>query len=330
MGKNNKKINFKVLPPESVFESHKKETIFNLYRRSFANKLNIKKLFHQILWVFRGIQVIALVGKSGTGKSFRAKLIAYKYNIDVIIDDGLVIKGEKIIAGRSAKKEESSVEAIKTALFLDDNHLDEVLKTLENENFKRVLILATSEKMAKKIAERLGLPLPKKIIKIEEIASEEEIREAKKSRELEGKHVIPVPAVEVRTNYPQIFFQSIKILLENKIFKKKRFDIYEKSIVRPNFNKKGKITISDRAVSQMVYQCVKEFDNRLSVERVIVERHKGGYRLILMLKVPYGIRVAGTMQELQNYIMENMDKFAGVNIKEVNIGISGFEMDENK
>ena len=53
----------------------------------------------------RGVTVFALVGRSGTGKSFRAKLVAQKFGIDLIIDDGLLIRDQKIIAGRSAKRE---------------------------------------------------------------------------------------------------------------------------------------------------------------------------------------------------------------------------------
>ena len=43
-----------------------------------------------------GIKVFALVGRSGTGKSHHSKLLAQKYHIDLIIDDGLLIKGDKI------------------------------------------------------------------------------------------------------------------------------------------------------------------------------------------------------------------------------------------
>jgi len=324
---NKNKLNIKVLPSDSIFEleKQKKESFFSLYRKSLTPQIDLKKVFHHFLWLFRGVQVFALVGKSGTGKSFRAKLVAQKYNVDLIIDDGLVIKGQKIIAGKSAKKENSKVAAIRTALFLEPQHLDEVLKTLEKEKFKRVLIIATSEKMAKKIAERLGFPLPKKIIKIEDIASLEEIKEARKSREEEGKHVIPVPAVEVKSNYPNIFFQSIKLLLEKKVFKKKNQRVFEKSIVRPVFSGKGKIEISDKAVSQMIYQCIKEYDDRLEVERITLEKYRYGYKLMVVLSVPYGIKVAGSMQELQEYIIGSMDKFAGINIEEVNIIVGSFK-----
>ena len=52
----------------------------------------------------RGITVYALVGKSGTGKSFRARLLAEKLDVTYIIDDGLLIHKENIVAGRSAKQ----------------------------------------------------------------------------------------------------------------------------------------------------------------------------------------------------------------------------------
>ena len=51
------------------------------------------------------MKVVAFVGPSGTGKSHRAIGIAHKNNCDAIIDDGLLIKGTKILAGTSAKNE---------------------------------------------------------------------------------------------------------------------------------------------------------------------------------------------------------------------------------
>ena len=58
-----------------------------------------------LIWRVKKIQVYALVGKAGTGKSFRAQLIADKYKIELLIDDGILIKESRIISGRSAKRE---------------------------------------------------------------------------------------------------------------------------------------------------------------------------------------------------------------------------------
>ena len=158
----------------------------------------IRKLF--------GIKVYALVGRSGTGKSFRARLIAGKYGIDLIIDDGLLIKGDNIIAGKSAKSEKVYLTAIKTALFDSVEHRTEVRNKLNEEKFTKILLIGTSEAMVQRIAKRLHLPKPGKVIQIEDIAPEEDIDKALKERAT-GKHVIPIPQVEVEKtmaiSYPE-------------------------------------------------------------------------------------------------------------------------------
>lgn len=63
------------------------------------------------------MKVVAFVGPSGTGKSHRAIGIAHKNNCDAIIDDGLLIKGTKILAGTSAKNETNRIQAVKRAIF---------------------------------------------------------------------------------------------------------------------------------------------------------------------------------------------------------------------
>ena len=53
------------------------------------------------------MEVIAFVGPSGSGKSHRAIGVAHQYHCDAIIDDGLLIKGSKILGGTSAKSEQN-------------------------------------------------------------------------------------------------------------------------------------------------------------------------------------------------------------------------------
>ncbi len=50
------------------------------------------------------IKVYAFIGPSGTGKSYRAQMVASENNIAYIIDDGLLINENDVIAGTSAKK----------------------------------------------------------------------------------------------------------------------------------------------------------------------------------------------------------------------------------
>ena len=64
----------------------------------------VYQFFSRVKGRLQGIQVFALVGKSGTGKSFRAKLLAEKLGVPYIIDDGLLIHDTTILAGKSAKQ----------------------------------------------------------------------------------------------------------------------------------------------------------------------------------------------------------------------------------
>jgi adenylate kinase family enzyme/uncharacterized alkaline shock family protein YloU len=278
-----------------------------------------------IVWMFKGISTFALVGDSGTGKSFRAKLLAQKYNIDVIIDDGLLIKEEKILAGHSAKREKTYMGAIRAALFDDKSHRDDVAKVLQKLKVKKILILGTSEKMAQKIAVRLQLPPPPQnnIIHIEEIASQEEIDKAIRSRRVEGKHVIPVPAVEIKRNYPMIFFDAIRIFhkKKNAASADAAEKLYEKSVVRPEFSKKGRISISEAALTQMVMHCVMEYDKAVRVKKLGIKTDRHGYRLIITVDVPFGTQLIGEIHNLQEYIIDNIEKYTGILIEEVNIVI---------
>ena len=279
------------------------------------------KLLRHLNWLLKGVKTYALVGKSGTGKSFRAKLVAKKYGIELIIDDGLLIRDQKIIAGKSAKKAKSYLGAIKTAVFDDKKHKTSVIKALEKEKFKRILILGTSEKMIRKISSQLHLPSPSKILNIEKIASKEEIAIAIKSRKLEGKHVIPVPAIEIHRTYPRFVYDSISVFVKKNILFQRKNEVFEKAIVRPEFAEKGKIRISESAISQMVTHCIDEFDDTISVKKIQVKNDPRGYRLKISIHIPLGVQMSGSIHNLQEYIMESIERYAGVTINRVSITI---------
>lgn len=279
------------------------------------------KLANDIIAFFKGISIFALVGESGTGKSFRAKLLAQKYGISAIIDDGLLIQEDKILAGHSAKREKTFLAAVRVAVFHDKRYRDEVARALKKNNIKRIIILGTSDRMVNKIAMRLQLPKPSKIIRIEDIATQEEIDFAIRSRKIEGKHVIPVPSLEIKRNYPHIFYDSIRVKLtrKEKPISANNTKIYEKSVVRPEFSKRGRVSISEAALSQMVMHCVREFDPQIIIKKLTIKTDAHGYRLIITTDVPFGTQLAGKIHSLQKYIIENIERFTGILIEEVSI-----------
>lgn len=279
----------------------------------------MRLFFRNIRWLFRGVKVFALIGKSGTGKSFRAKLVAEKYGIPLIVDDGLIIKGKNILAGESAKKENTYLGAVKTALFQKDSHRRSAVEALRAEKFNKILILATSKKMAEKIAKRLELPPVSRFIMIEDVASQEEIETAMHYRKTHGKHVIPVPSLEIKRTYPQILSDSVKLFFKKGfgLFKKEK--VIEKSVVRPEFAEKGSVTISESAVTELILHCLAEYDEELALSRANIVVENGAYRITLFLEVPFGKELASTLHELQQFIIEKLERFTGIIVEELHI-----------
>ena len=223
--------------------------------------------------------------------------------------------------------------AVRVALFDDKEHRDEIARALHRMHIKKILILGTSDKMVIKIATRLQLPPPSKIIKIEDISTREEIEKAIRSRQIEGKHVIPVPAIEIKRTYPQIFYDSIQVLLRKKnIFNKGTAEdgkTFEKSIVRPEFSKHGRISISEAAITQMAMHCVSEFDPGIRVKKLTIKTDSHGYKLIITIDVPFGTQLTGEIHNLQQYVIENIERYTGILIEEVSIIIDKITGTEN-
>ena len=267
------------------------------------------------------VKVYALVGRSGTGKSFRAQLVADKYHIPLIVDDGLLIKNDKILAGKSAKQETNFLTAVKRALVQEISHHEEVLNALQNERFRKILILGTSEKMAAKIAARLNLPAPSQIIHIEDIATKDEIDTAMRIRYSEGKHVIPVPPLQITRNYPSIVYDSIRVGLRKRlaflpVFRKTQ--TVEKTLVCPEFSKQEQASISEAAITQMVRGCLNEYEDTMKISKVTYSYGNEGYDLEITVRSPESI--SGHMvAEFEEYIADSLEKYGGILIHKVRL-----------
>ena len=118
------------------------------------------------------IRVYAFVGPSGTGKSYRAQMVAGENNISYIIDDGLLVNENEVVAGESAKKAPTKIETVKHAIFIDEKERTQMQKAIKKLKPESILILGTSDGMVEKIAENLGLPKIQKKIYIQDVATE--------------------------------------------------------------------------------------------------------------------------------------------------------------
>ncbi|MDR1702901.1 MAG: Asp23/Gls24 family envelope stress response protein [Sporomusaceae bacterium] len=270
------------------------------------------------------MEVVALVGPSGTGKSHRALIVAEKNKADVIIDDGILIKDNKIIAGYSAKREKNKIQAVKRAIFAQKNHASEVADAISRLQPKKILILGTSENMVHKIAKILNIPDISKVIRIEEVATESEISKALETRVREGKHIIPVPTIELKPHFSGYLIDPLAIFFK-KNRSKKSSQLAEKSIVRPTFSFYGKLIISDAAIAGIVQQVAKESPYIIAAGHIGALRSNDAYKDIfisLEIIVKYGAYFIPTaVAALQEQIKEAAELMTGMSVKEVNITV---------
>lgn len=232
------------------------------------------------------MKVFALVGTSGSGKSYNALKFAYLKKVEYIIDDGILIYKGKILAGISAKNMNTRIKAVKIAVFDDLKLRKQVLDVIKERKIKRLLVLGTSEKMIKKILSALNIKQDYEITYIEEIASYEEIEMAKNIRSTQGNHIVPIPTMELKKSFSGILKNPIRLFFKNE--KSNEIEEVEKTIVRPTFSYLGKYFISDKVIYDLVKFFLKNEKNISNVKRIKVfyDKHNN-LSIILELEANY-------------------------------------------
>lgn len=270
------------------------------------------------------MRTIAFVGPSGTGKSHKASFVARNNGADAIIDDGLLISSNRVVAGISAKKAQTKLASVRQALFIEGNSAEEMKAAVKKLNPECIMILGTSDGMVQKIAEALSLPEIEKIIYIEDVATAEEIRLAKESRLKEGKHIIPVPAFEVKHQFSGYFLHPLRLFHKNL---NSRFDSDEdRTIVRPSFSYLGNYTISDNVIiSAVKYEAMKEkcLDK---INSVNLRTTQHGIHIDVTLTVKYSENIADICKRVQTYIKDGVEHNTSVNVRRVNIYVKALSV----
>jgi len=276
------------------------------------------------------MDVVALVGPSGTGKSHRALQVAQEHNADAIIDDGILIKDGHIIAGESAKTEKNKIMAVKRAIFVLPGHAEEVREAIQRIQPHRILIIGTSENMVHKIAQTLKLPSIQLIVRIEDIASRAEMDLARYHRLKEGKHIIPVPTIELKPHFSGYLVDPLQSIFKRSRVRRRKLG--EKSIVRPVFSYYGKLIIDDRVILAVVEKVLKDVENIENVKKVTVGHlYKGeenrGLQITCEVVLNYGSHIPTLVEQTQNKIREAVEYTTGMIVQSINILVKALYVD---
>ena len=265
----------------------------------------------------KDIKVYAFVGPSGTGKSYRAQMVAGEYDIKYIIDDGILVKNNDIVAGNSAKKAPTKIETVKRALFKNEAQRKEMIKAFNKIKPKSVLILGTSDKMVEEIAKNLELPKIEKTIYITDVATEEEINNANRIRTTEGKHVIPVPTFEIKKDFSGFLLDPLQIF-KSKGSGQKPY-ISEKSIIRPTFSYMGNYTISDTVFRQIIEYLASKSNSITNIIRVRVTKTENGPSIYVEAEVKYGFNLVTELKKIKEKCIREIERQTTMNVVEMKI-----------
>lgn len=267
------------------------------------------------------MKVYTLTGKSGTGKSYNAINLCKEKNIESIIDDGLFIFRNRVEAGISAKRQKTKVGAIKTALFTLDDHADSVAARIRELSPSSMLIIGTSDRMTDKIVERLGLPPVSERIYIEDITSEEERDIAAKQRQILGKHIIPVPTLQLKRDFAGYFLDPLKIFRGMNVGGKAQFS--EKTVVRPTFSYMGEFFISDSVMKDIAVCVAGETEGVASVLKVYENTAPDNLIMDVSIAVTKDAMIWETAMDFQKQLSDTVEYMTAFNVARVNIEVKG-------
>jgi len=258
------------------------------------------------------MKVYGFVGPSGTGKSYRAQMVASEKEISFIIDDGLLIKDNQVVAGVSAKKAPTKIETVKHALFYKEDEKKVIQKALNKYKPLKILILGTSDGMVQKIAANLGLPEVSEIVYISDVATEEEMQTARHIRVTEGKHVIPVPTFELKKDFSGYLLDPLQIF-KSKGAGQKPY-ISEKTIIRPTFSYMGKFTISDTVFRQIMEYLADKMPAIHKVVRTRATSTEAGPSIYMEVTVTYGYNMQECLKEFKEKARREIENLTAMNV----------------
>lgn len=268
------------------------------------------------------IGIVSFVGPSGTGKSTRAIRVARANEILFIIDDGLLINGSRIVAGTSAKKAPTKMESVRQALFSDSTRSSVMRRALVENMPATLMILGTSDSMLQKICTNLWLNQPSMLITIEDVSSEEEIREARNTRMTEGMHTIPVPSMEIKHEFSGYFsdpFNRLRQRLDKERGVGPIVPDTERTVVRPTFSSLGSYSISDEAMLDLVKIVLKRIKGFAEVVNLKSEKRTYGVVLSLDVSLYYGYDAQAVLAEAQQRVGKYIEEYTSITILSVNV-----------
>ena len=175
--------------------------------------------------------------------------------------------------------------------------------------------------MINKIIGRLGLDKPVKTVYISQIATKAEIKKARYSRLHDGKHIVPVPSVEIKPHFTGYFADLPYIIFSKHRRQEKNAD---RSIVRPAFSFYGKLLIADSAIEDIINIIANKMEGVERITDLRVRRRSDNSKgIVIYVEVVlyYGEKLFIVTRQLQAKIKKKVEYMTAMQVKNVNVSI---------
>ena len=150
------------------------------------------------------------------------------------------------------------------------------------------------------------------------LSDEDEIKKAIDTRKNEGKHVIPVPKIEVKSRFPGYFIHSLELFFGKGQGSIKK----EKTIVRPKFSYFGNLVIYNHVIRDLIsYELSKESEIK-EVDSIQIEKEDNEICVNIEIILKYGVEIVEYINSLQVKLNELIEKFTGLYLDNLNFYVS--------
>lgn len=266
------------------------------------------------------MEIISFTGKSGTGKSYQANRICGKMKIEAIIDDGLLIYKNRIVAGSSAKKCTSKAAAMRTALFNYEKQRCEVMEKLDQLKPKKLMIIGTSDRMVDWITDALELHRADVRFYIEDFTDEEQREIASKTRKEQGEHVIPVPVGQIKKDFAGYFVHPVRMIkgmtMDGPLVSGNATD---RTVVRPTFSYNGNFNISENAIKDIIDIAAGHHASCLKVIGYYSNSNSRALAIVIEIKIRRRINIVERIERFQGEVKTAVEKMMAFQVSHVNI-----------
>ena len=157
-----------------------------------------------------------------------------------------------------------------------------------------------------------------------EVATEEEMENARRIRVTEGKHVIPVPTFEIKKDFSGYLLDPLQIFKSTG--KGKTPYIAEKSIIRPTFSYMGNFTISDNVFKQIIENLANREPSIYKVVRTRVDKGELGTEIYMEVIVNYGKKIVDILHDFQVRSKKEIERLTAMNVAKIDVMAKGINI----